>query len=141
MTPQFKDYIFTLFVSSHFAKKLKAMNSVDRIVIQTSPDKEFEITDMELIKKIVSEAMTAKTVGYTVTFRDNYIFLYHGDALVREMSQWEGSDRNIVEVYHVDDNHFNFWGFPTGVGVTILSKELVAELDLVVEQAYSSEHA
>ena len=30
----------------------KEMNSVDRIVIQTSPDKEFEITDQVLIKKL-----------------------------------------------------------------------------------------
>ena len=80
--------------------------------------------------------MTAKAAEYKVYYMDNYIRLYHGDTLVREMRQAEGDQRAVVEVYHTDDKHINFWGSKTAVGVTILSKELVAELDLVVEQTY-----
>ena len=109
------------------------LDSVDKIVIQTMK-KETTITDQTLIKKIVDATRTAETYGHKVVYR-NYIRLYHGDKLVKEMRQGLGGKAFVVEVKRADD-------YPESGDEVYLSLELLAEIEAALaadDNAYTAE--
>jgi len=107
----------------------KEMNSITGVVIQTAV-KETEITDKELVRMIVGETMTATGHGSKIRLRSNYIRLYHGDMLVREMSQGAFGHLQRVVVYQTDNKHFNAPS-PGGNnwGEVMLSGELLKRIE------------
>jgi len=116
----------SLFLSIVLDKK--EMKSVDRVVIQTAI-KETEITNRKLIRMLVSETMTATDSGSNTFFRDNYIRLYHGDELVREMRQGSSSYLASVMVYKNDNKHFNILGSEEGWSGVMLSPKLLKRIE------------
>lgn len=100
------------------------MNTVDKIIIKT-PRQKTTITDKDLIKQIVKETMVAETGGYKVSYGKYYLFLYHGDKLIRTV-QLSNTYREYAIVYQADATH---WVIGYESGTAILSNDLILRIE------------
>lgn len=113
-------------VSVAFDKSL--MMKADKVLIRDG-EKQYEITDPEVIRKIVSETKVATNTDLCAANTDRWIDVYCGDDLVRSM-RWE-KDHDSIIVYNKDSRH---WIFPSmeGKGIIDPSNELLEALNAIV---------
>ena len=116
-------------ISIAFFEKQK-MRSVDKVVLRVD-DKIVNITDAELVGKIVKDTTVATRTGIQFV-GEGYIDLYNGDKLVRSML-WRISTKE-VKVYKEDATHWLIVSFD-GEGFVCLSDELADKLNALLEEA------
>ncbi len=100
------------------------MNTVDKIIIKT-PRKKTTITDKNLIKQIVKETMVAETGGYQASYGKYYLFLYHGEKLIRTV-HLSSTYKEYAVVYQADAAH---WIIGYESGTAILSNDLILRIE------------
>lgn len=105
-----------------------SMKKADRIIIRTG-EKQYEITDPDVIHMIVSETMVATNTDLRYPNTDRWIDVYSGNTLVRSM-RWADNQDTII-VYNRDSIH---WIYPSvdGVGIVYPSKDLIVVLNKMV---------
>lgn len=113
-------------ISVAFDKSL--MERVDRIIIRTG-EKQYEITDPDVIHMIVSETTVATNTDLRYPNTDRWIDVYSGNILVRSM-RWADNHDAII-VYNKDSIH---WIYPSmeGAGIVYPSKDLIVVLNAVL---------
>lgn len=106
-----------------------SMKKADRIVIRAD-EKQYEITDPDVISMIVSETMVATNTDLRYPNTDRWIDVYSGNILVRSM-MWADNHDTII-VYNRDSIH---WIYPSvdGAGIVCLSKDLVEVLNAIMK--------
>lgn len=105
------------------------MKKADRIVIRTD-EKQYEITDPDVINMIVSETIVATNTDLRYPNTDRWIDVYSENVLVRSM-RW-ADNHDAVIAYNRDSIH---WIYPSvdGVGIVYLSKDLVEVLNAIMK--------
>ena len=104
------------------------LRNIDRVVI-TSDGNEWTITNPDLIEQLCDETRVAEHVN--LCMRDSKtIDLYAGSRLVRSM-KW-GPCCDAVEVYKPSLTHWVIGGLGTNSGCVYLSKDLLAQLNTVI---------
>lgn len=100
----------------------------DKIIIRVD-ERQYEITDNDMIRKIVSETKVATNTDLRYPNTDRWIDVYCGNILVRSM-RWTDNIDTII-VYKSDRFH---WIFPSaeGHGIVWPSEDLIAMLNAVL---------
>lgn len=113
-------------ISVAFDKSL--MLKADRVIIRVG-EKKYEVTDSDVVRKIVSETKVATNTDLRYPNTDRWIDVYYGSVLVRSM-MWEDNHDSII-VYNSDKLH---WIFPTmeGDGIVEPSEELIEMLNAIL---------
>lgn len=104
------------------------MMKADRIIIRVG-ERQYEITDHDIIRKIIAETKVATNTDLRYPSTDRWIDVYCGNILVRSM-MWEDNHNQII-VYNNDRLH---WIFPSddGEGIVHPSSELIAVLEEII---------
>lgn len=105
-----------------------SLKRADKIIIRTD-EKQYEITDPDVISMIVSETMVATNTDLRYPNTERWIDVYSGNTLVRSM-RWADNHDTIV-VYNRDSIH---WIYPSmeGAGLVYPSTDLVALLNSIL---------
>lgn len=106
------------------------MMLANRAVIRWG-EKQYEITDGELVRRITSEARCATDTDLCYGKADRWIDIYCGDVLVRSM-MWE-TEHDTIIVYRTDLFH---WILPSaeGLGMVDPSCDLIEALESIMSQ-------
>lgn len=105
------------------------LRNIDKVIL-VSNEKEWTITDSDLIEQICNETRIADHVN-PCSERSKRIDLYSGDRLVRSMVWAACCD--TVEVYEPGITHWLFGGLGTKSGYVELSDELLVQLNAVMK--------
>lgn len=106
-----------------------SMTKADRIVIRAA-ERQYEITDPDVINMIVSETIVATNTDLRYPNTDRWIDVYSENVLVRSM-MW-ADNHDAVIVYNRDSIH---WIYPSvdGAGIVYLSEDLVEVLNAIMK--------
>lgn len=104
------------------------MQKADRVIIRAG-EKQYEVTDPDVVRKLVSETKVATNTDLRYPNTDRWIDVYYGSVLVRSM-RWADNHDAIV-VYKSDKRH---WIFPSmeGDGIVEPSEELIEMLNAIL---------
>ena len=104
------------------------MADADKIIIRVN-ERQYEITDYDVIQKIVSETTVATNTDLRFPNTDRWIDVYRDDVLIRSM-RWADNNDQII-VYSRDGLH---WIFPSleGYGIVYPSEDLLKTLVSII---------